>query len=166
MLKRVFLYLFLLLTLPLQASDSLSLEIVRRLDNLMADSLLRHSQLGLYVYDLTDDTTLYVHNELHLMRPASCQKVVTSVTALSLLGTNYHFSTKLYLDGTQEGCTFKGDVIVRAGFDPLLSSTDVAQMIEVLRKRVITSVQGNLLLEMTIKETLSRGEGWCWDDKD
>ena len=59
MLKRVFLYLVLLLTLPLQASDSLSLEIVRRLDNLMADSLLRHSQLGLYVYDLTDDTTLY-----------------------------------------------------------------------------------------------------------
>ena len=49
MLKHAFLYLFLLLTLPLHASDSLSLEIVRRLDNLMTDSLLRHSQLGLYV---------------------------------------------------------------------------------------------------------------------
>ena len=166
MLKHAFLYIFLLLTLPLHASDSLNLEIVRRLDNLMTDSLLRHSQLGLYVYDLTEDTTLYTHNELHLMRPASCQKVVTSVAALSMLGTNYHFSTKLYLDGTQDGSVFKGDVIVRAGFDPLLSSADVAQMVEVLRGRGITSVQGDLLLDMTIKDTLSRGEGWCWDDKD
>ena len=166
MLKRILFYVLPLLVLPLQASDSLSLEIVRRLDHLLGDSLLRHSQMAMCVYDISDDTLLFSHNELQLMRPASCQKVVTSVAALTLLGTDHHFSTKLYLDGTQEGTVFKGDVIVRAGFDPLLNSADLEAMISELSKRGITSIQGNLLLDMTMKDTLSRGAGWCWDDDD
>ena len=166
MLKRTLFYLFVIFVLPLQASDSLSIELVRRLDHLLTDSLLRHSQLGLCVYDLTDDTTLYAHNELQLMRPASCQKVLTSVAALSMLGPNYKFSTQLYLNGTQEGERFKGDLIVRAGFDPLLTRAHLEQMIAKLKARGIRSVEGNLLLDVSIKDTLSRGAGWCWDDDD
>ena len=71
MLKRLLVYTLLLVTLPLSASDDLSKTIVRRLDVLLKDSLLTHSQLGLYVYDITDDTLLLAHNELQLMRPAS-----------------------------------------------------------------------------------------------
>lgn len=166
MLKRFFIYLLLIFVLPVKASDSLSLEIVRRLNTLLTDSLLTHSQMAMCVYDISDDTLLFTHNELQLMRPASCQKVVTSVAALSLLGTNYHFTTQLYLDGTQEGTEFKGDIIVRAGFDPLLTTTDLESMVAALSKRGITSIQGNLLLDMTMKDTLSRGAGWCWDDDD
>lgn len=166
MLKRTLIYIYILLALPLKASDSLSIELVHRLDTLLTDSLLRHSQLGLYVYDLTDDTLLYAHNELQLMRPASCQKVITAVTALTVLGEEYKYRTGLYLSGTQEGATFKGDVIVRAGFDPLLKSAELHRLIEPLRQRGIETIDGNLLLDMTMKDTLSRGAGWCWDDDD
>ena len=166
MLKRPLLFLLLLITLPLSAADSLSLEIVRRLDVLLTDSLLRHSQLGLYVYDISDETLLYAHNELQLMRPASCQKVVTAVTALDLLGADYKFRTGLYLDGEQQGSVFNGDLILRAGFDPLLSTPEATQMISLLRQRGIEEIQGNFHLDLTIKDTLSRGAGWCWDDDD
>ena len=160
------LHLFCVASLPARAVDTLALEIVRRLDVLLEDSLLRHSQMGMYVYDISDDTLLYAHNELQLMRPASCQKVVTAVTALSLLGEDYKFRTGLYLDGFRQGGTFKGNIIVRAGFDPLLSSSEVTQLIDVLRQRGIKSIDGDLLLDLTMKDTLSRGSGWCWDDDD
>ena len=166
MRKLSLIYLLLLITLPIHALDSISVEIVRRLDMLMTDSLLRHSQMGMYVYDISDDTLLYAHNELQLMRPASCQKVVTAVTAISELGEDYKFRTGIYLEGTRQGSTFKGNIIVRAGFDPLLRSSEVSQMIDVLRKKGIKSISGNLLLDLTIKDTLSRGSGWCWDDDD
>ena len=162
MRKLSLIYLLLLITLPIHALDSISVEIVRRLDMLMTDSLLRHSQMGMYVYDISDDTLLYAHNELQLMRPASCQKVVTAVTAISELGEDYKFRTGIYLEGTRQGSTFKGNIIVRAGFDPLLRSSEVSQMIDVLRKKGIKSISGNLLLDLTIKDTLSRGSGWCW----
>ncbi len=167
MLKRSLIHILLLLTaLPVSAVDSLCVEISRRLDVLLTDSLLRHSQLGMYVYDISDDTLLYAYNELQLMRPASCQKVVTAVTALSELGADYTFRTGLYLKGKQQGGAFKGDIIIRAGFDPLLHSSEVAQMVEALRKRGVKTIDGNLLLDLTMKDTLSRGSGWCWDDDD
>jgi D-alanyl-D-alanine carboxypeptidase/D-alanyl-D-alanine-endopeptidase (penicillin-binding protein 4) len=167
MLKRSLIHILLLLTtLPVCAVDSLSVEISHRLDVLLADSLLRHSQMGMYVYDISDDTLLYAHTELQLMRPASCQKVVTAVTALSALGADYKFRTGIYLDGSRQGSTFKGNIIVRAGFDPLLTSAEVSQMIGVLRQKGIKTISGNLLLDLTIKDTLSRGSGWCWDDDD
>ncbi len=166
MVKRTLLYLFIILALPVKAVDSLNLEIVRRLDFLMKDSLLRHSQLGLYIYDLTDESLLYAHNEQQLMRPASCQKIVTAVTALTLLGENYHYRTGLYLAGEQCENTFKGDVIVRAGFDPLLKSAEAQQLVDALSQREIKTIEGNLILDLTMKDTLSRGAGWCWDDDD
>lgn len=64
----------------------------KRLDSLMTDPFLKVSQLGLYVYDLTDDAPLYAYNESQRMRPASCQKVVTAVSALALLGTDYCYT--------------------------------------------------------------------------
>lgn len=62
-----------------------------RLDALMTDSLLLTTQLGICVYDLTDDVLLYARNAEQRMRPASCEKVVTAVSALALLGTDYSF---------------------------------------------------------------------------
>ena len=73
MLKRTLFYLFVIFVLPLQASDSLSIELVRRLDHLLTDSLLRHSQLGLCVYDLTDDTIyVVIYSRTYTLSPLSC----------------------------------------------------------------------------------------------
>lgn len=63
------------------------------LDSLLCanDSLLSHSQLGLCIYDLTDKKYIYSYNANHRMRPASCQKILTAVTALSVHGSTYEY---------------------------------------------------------------------------
>lgn len=70
-----------------------------RLDALMNDTLLRTTQLGLCIYDLSDNRLLYDHNAHQRMRPASCEKVVTAVSALALLGPDYNYTPTVLSPG-------------------------------------------------------------------
>ena len=94
-----------------------------RLQRLLADELLQRTQVGIYVYDLTADSALFRYNEQQTMRPGSCQKLLTAVTALSQLGVDYNYSTSLLMDGTIAGRVLTGNLYVRAGFDPLFVAT-------------------------------------------
>ena len=60
-----------------------------RLDSLMQDPLLERTQLGLMVYDLTADSTIYTYGAKQTLRPASTMKLLTAVTALDQLGGDY-----------------------------------------------------------------------------
>ena len=51
--------------------------VIVRIDNLLNDPLLKRSQLGLMIYDLTTDSVLFRYNERQTMRPASVMKLVT-----------------------------------------------------------------------------------------
>ena len=82
----------------------------QRLDKLLTHPLLKTSQVGLMVYDLTADSAVYRFQERQTMRPASTMKVVTSVTALDKLGDSYQFKTKLMYTGKIEEHTLRGDL--------------------------------------------------------
>ncbi|MBR1505305.1 MAG: D-alanyl-D-alanine carboxypeptidase, partial [Prevotella sp.] len=60
-----------------------------KLDSLLRDRLFETTQVGLMVYDLTADSTLFAYNHHQLMRPASTMKLVTAITALDRLGSDY-----------------------------------------------------------------------------
>lgn len=137
-----------------------------RLDEACRQPLLETSQLGLYVYDLTDNIPLYRRNITQRMRPASNQKLVTAISALHYLGGEYNFRTDLRIRGTVAGGTLQGDVYVVGGMDPMLSSADLAAMAAALRKAGISSIGGNLYADLSMKDDLPYGWGWCWDDKD
>ena len=152
-------------TLPLPAADNLWLNDVRgRLDNLMYDRLLQTSQLGLLVYDLTAHEVVYSKNERQRMRPASVMKVVTSVTALDMLGTNYYYHTSICYRGHLEGDTLRGDLYFVGGFDPTITRDDLRMMADTLSRFGIHRVEGMIVADLTMKDTLSYGSGWCWDD--
>ncbi len=136
------------------------------LDSLVrTDTLLHTTQLGLCVYDLTADSLLYAYGAAQRLRPASTQKVITAVSALMLLGGSHTFSTRLYVDGKVSGGTLQGDVYVVGGFDPLLNEGDVTAMVRALKGAGIRRVEGRFLADLTMKDTLRWGEGWCWDDE-
>ena len=131
---------------------------------LLQDELFSTSQVGISVYDLTDDTLLFAHNARQRMRPASTEKILTAITALEELGTDYKFFTKLYIDGEIRGGALHGDVYVKGGFDPTFGRTDLQGLVEALASRNIKSVKGALCADVSMKDTLKWGMGWCWDD--
>ncbi len=182
MIKRLLFYALLLLSLPTAAqtevvyaddsntSDSLVLTVPlqqlveQRLDVLIDDSLFETSQLGLMVWDLTDDTLLYTRNTRQLMRPASTMKLLTAITALDDLGTDYKFKTSLYYNGTISRGTLKGDLLCVGGMDPMFDDADMKAFVQSLKNAGVKSFSGRIVCDVSMKVTDKWGEGWCWDD--
>ena len=135
-----------------------------RLDSLVTDPLLERTQLGLMVYDLSADSILYNYGGRQTLRPASTMKLLTSVTALDLLGSSYDYRTYLYYKGTIADGVLTGDVWLVGGMDPLFDDTDMRIMAETLHRVGIDSISGRIVRDVSFKEEALLGEGWCWDD--
>lgn len=139
--------------------------IKRELDTLCASSLFETTQLGLCVYDLTADSMLYAVNARQRMRPASTMKLLTAITALSVLGPSHTFQTRLYHTGEIAGGLLQGDIYVAGGFDPLFGKEDMQALAGEIKSMGIDSIAGGLYADISFKDTLYWGEGWCWDDE-
>ena len=135
-----------------------------RLDSLITDPLLERSQLGLMVYDLSADSVLYSYGGRQTLRPASTMKLLTSVTALDLLGSDYAYRTYLYYKGTIAGGVLTGDVWLVGGMDPLFDDQDMRIMAQTLQRIGVDSISGRIVRDVSFKEEALLGEGWCWDD--
>lgn len=158
--KILFLFLLLLVELPIQAQN-----LRRRLDELVADPMFETSQLGMMVWDLTDDALLYEYNARHAMRPASTMKLLTAITALDRLGANYRMGTSLYCQGNVDQHTLRGDLILVGEMDPLFDTLGLRMFVDSLQRMGIDTICGNIVTDCSFKDTLMWGEGWCWDDK-
>lgn len=155
------LFLILWATAAALAQDSLRI----RLDSLLRHPMFETSKVGMMVYDLTADSVLYQLDARQLMRPASTMKMLTAVTALDCLGTDYRYRTRLYYHGDIEHRTLSGDLYCVGGFDPMLTNDDLDAFAECLREQGIDTLRGRIIADNSMKEAVDYGEGWCWDDK-
>ena len=135
------------------------------LDSLCLSPIFETTQLGFYVYDLTDGQPLYAVNAAHRMRPASCQKIVTAVTALHFLKGNYQFRTDFRITGNVKAGVLEGDLIVVGGMDPLVTADELLNAAATIKqKQGINSITGNVVFDLSMREEKELGWGWCWDD--
>lgn len=155
-----------------------ALTLAERCQQLLQNDIFERTQVGIYVYDLTADTLVFAYGDRQCMRPASNEKLVTSITALHALGTDYHLTTRFYAtdlprpvattdslatDSAQQA-TFAGRIYVRAGYDPLLSRDDLVAFADSLKARGITTITSPIAFDLSMKDDKRMGWGWCWDD--
>lgn len=150
----------------LAVADSLPwpLNIQMRVTELLHDPMFETSQVGLMVYDLTADSMLIGHQQRQLLRPASTMKLLTAITAIDRLGGSYQFRTSLYYKGIISDHTLRGDLYCVGGMDPRFNSDDMRAFVESLRRMGVDTIRGRIVADRSMKDTLSFGEGWCWDD--
>jgi D-alanyl-D-alanine carboxypeptidase/D-alanyl-D-alanine-endopeptidase (penicillin-binding protein 4) len=138
-----------------------------RLDALVqseAGGLLATSQMAMSIYDLTDDSLLYAYQPRQTLRPASTEKLITAITALTYLGGSYTFDTRLCTTGQVTDHVLQGDVYLVGGFDPRFNNDDMESFIEALQRQKIDTLRGRIFADISMKDTLRWGNGWCWDD--
>lgn len=152
-----------LLLLPIRAVADSSV-LVATIDSLLTDSIWQTAEVGIYIYDITADSALYSFNAHQRMRPASTEKVVTAVAALDNLGPDYVFATRFATTGTVTEGVLQGDLWLKGGMDPLLSSSHLQSLCATLHSQGIDSIAGHLCFDVSMKDTLQYGWGWCWDD--
>jgi D-alanyl-D-alanine carboxypeptidase/D-alanyl-D-alanine-endopeptidase (penicillin-binding protein 4) len=81
-----------------------------------------HAAVSFKAIDLNTGKTLASHNEKAAITPASNMKIITSSTALDILGEDFYFETPLVYDGVIENSTLTGDLYIKGAGDPTLGS--------------------------------------------
>ncbi|MGX1116956.1 D-alanyl-D-alanine carboxypeptidase/D-alanyl-D-alanine-endopeptidase (penicillin-binding protein 4) [Streptomyces ambofaciens] len=128
-------------------------QLVENLDERLADKRLGTDVSGI-VLDADSDTALWDHNGSTALMPASNAKLATATTALTLLGANHEFTTKVvYGEGT---------LTLVGGGDRTLTSEDVAELAKTaadgLRAAGRTDVQ--VRVDDSLFADPSLAEGW------
>ena len=125
---------------------------------------LQTSEVGILIHDLTADSTLYRYQADKLYRPASVEKVVTSVTALTLLGKEHDYQTKLAYTGDIQGDTLKGDLYVVGDLDAEFMEEDMGILASAVEECGIRVIDGQLIGDVSLMDSVYWGPGWSWDD--
>ena len=125
---------------------------------------------GISVYDLTGDSLVFAYNQQKMMRPASTQKLLTAISALDVLGGDHQYRTTVYADGTitsnaNGASVLNGNIYVIGDFDPDLTNDHLKQIAGAIKNLGIKQINGWIYADLSMKDTLCLGNGWCWDDK-
>jgi D-alanyl-D-alanine carboxypeptidase/D-alanyl-D-alanine-endopeptidase (penicillin-binding protein 4) len=101
-----------------------------------------------------DRALSYSANDAEPMNPASTMKIVTTYSALHLLGPAFTFRTELLADGAITGDVLNGDLNLRGGGDPKLVIEDLWLLVNRLRAFGVREVRGDLVLDKSMFEPL------------
>lgn len=159
MKKLILLFLFICCFHTFQAQS-----LTQRLDSLLNNPLLKTSEVGITVFDLTEGKSLYRYQDEKLYRPASTEKVITSVTALAQLGNEYTMDTRLQYTGIIENDTLKGSLYLIGGFDPELMEIDLDSLVDAVAQSGIRYITDTLAADVSMMDSVYWGPGWSWDD--
>jgi serine-type D-Ala-D-Ala carboxypeptidase/endopeptidase (penicillin-binding protein 4) len=139
-------------------------DLATSINQIISDPFFKQTTIALDIFDLTDSVSLFRKNEKLILRPASNMKLLTSVTALINLGTDYFFHTDLVHTGVIEGSKLYGDIFVVGGFDPDFTVTDLDSFVNDVSSLGINEISGGIYADISKKDSLYWGKGWMWDD--
>ncbi|MEO7082959.1 MAG: D-alanyl-D-alanine carboxypeptidase/D-alanyl-D-alanine-endopeptidase [Gemmatimonadaceae bacterium] len=98
-----------------------SAALTAKINEINARPAFVHATFGVAAYDLDSKQQIFGFNAEQLFTPGSTTKLLTTGTALGLLGADYRFHTPVYRTGPIENGTVKGDIVLVGSGDPNLS---------------------------------------------
>ena len=96
----------------------------KRIRQVMERPEFAHALWGMEFYDLGARKTVSAVNRERLFVPGSTTKLVSTGTALQLLGADHRFRTRVYRTGPIRNGTLEGDLVLVAAGDPNLSGRE------------------------------------------
>ncbi|HEX7318997.1 MAG TPA: D-alanyl-D-alanine carboxypeptidase/D-alanyl-D-alanine-endopeptidase [bacterium] len=131
-------------------------------DSILEQPELSNAYYGIYIRRLDNDRVLYSYNSNKVLIPASNMKLVTTAAALSLLGRDFRFKTRLGYQGKLNGAELDGDLMLIGGGDPTLGLDCLDRFFLILKQYGIASVKGNVVVvdNYFVDERLP--VGWSW----
>ena len=133
----------------------------------------KQASVGVLVVDPSNGEELLSYNPDQLLVPGSTLKLITTATALRILGPEYRFITSLgYTGNVDEKGVLHGDIVVRGGADPALGSeyfqTHYFGFLNVwanaIKSSGIRKVEGNLVLDGSVYDNEKVPATWIWED--
>jgi D-alanyl-D-alanine carboxypeptidase/D-alanyl-D-alanine-endopeptidase (penicillin-binding protein 4) len=127
------------------------------LNKFLADSNMIHASVSICVVDIDKMEPVMEYNPEKSLTPASVMKLITSASALQILGPGYTFKTIVGYTGnlnTKNG-KLTGDLIIKGGGDPALGSdyfTDhymdfISSWVAEIKKKGIRKIKGRVITD-------------------
>ncbi|HEY4375440.1 MAG TPA: D-alanyl-D-alanine carboxypeptidase/D-alanyl-D-alanine-endopeptidase [Burkholderiales bacterium] len=108
--------------------------------------------MGIYVQEVGANRPVLSVNADKSMSPASVMKLVTTYSALELLGPAFTWKTGIYETGTRNGDVLQGDLVLKGSGDPKLTQEDLGSALRAVRARGIREIAGNIVLDHSVFE--------------
>ncbi len=105
------------------------------------------SGVGVVVQALDSKRPLFSVHADAAMSPASTMKLLTTWSALEILGPAYRWKTEVYLDGTLHNGVLQGNLVFKGYGDPRLTMEELWLWLRELRQRGLREIQGDIVLD-------------------
>lgn len=169
-----FLVLLLIIILPaVLKSQTVIQNLTAAIDKLEADEQFKHAIISMYVVESKTGKRVYEKNAQTGMAPASCQKIIISVTAFELLGKEYRYKTLIGNDNIIVNGKLKGNLFFTGSGDPTFGSwrwnetrpENILQKLSaLLYKKNIQNIEGSIYIDDLHFSYQPVPDGWIWQD--
>lgn len=132
-----------------------------------------HASYSLLIRNLNSRQDIIACNEEKALISASLMKLVTTATALELLGSDYKFTTDVFVNGKVQNGVLYGDLVIQGGGDPTLGSryfaeqspeTVLAKIRTFLMMEGISDIDGLIVIENKVFDPFRFPSKRLWED--
>jgi D-alanyl-D-alanine carboxypeptidase/D-alanyl-D-alanine-endopeptidase (penicillin-binding protein 4) len=103
---------------------------------------------------------LYAQNGSRPLAPASNEKLPITYAALTVLGPSYRFETDVDGDGSQDGSTWQGALILKGSGDPSLTHWSLQALANQVHAAGVRTVTGGVLADESWFDARRTAAGW------
>lgn len=163
-------------SVPVRATaDSLATQrLMRQVELLQTSEAVRYGTVALSVRQVQDGQELVGYNARLSLPSASTLKLITTATALSVLGPDFRYTTTLAYDGTIKDSVLTGNLYIQGAGDPSLGSwrfaghPDVTALFrrwsQAVQKAGIKRITGRVVGDGSLYADLATPGTWPYGD--
>jgi D-alanyl-D-alanine carboxypeptidase/D-alanyl-D-alanine-endopeptidase (penicillin-binding protein 4) len=167
--------IFLVISLLFTSHNAFSQKIGDFIEDLKHETELQNASVGLCILDAQTGSVIGEYNSKLSLTPASTMKIITTASALQLLGKDFRYETAIQYTGTFDKAsgTISGDLIIKGSGDPSLNSEYfrkpedslfiAAKWAAALKEKGVKKITGQLVLDVSCFEEDIPGT-WVWGD--
>lgn len=137
------------------------------------DDDLKNASISFYAFDLDSNKIVSGISSSRTLVPASTMKLVTTATALEMMGSGKRFSTMIKYSGEIDtNCVLNGNIYIVGGGDPCLGSSKykrhygdfLNKWALAIQKLGIDSINGRVIGDASIFNKQMIPATWIWGD--
>lgn len=164
---------FLLFSLSLISSYTLAINPEEALEILLASKSLDREQTAIYIWDIEGEMPIVDYRSQFPVTPASVMKCVSTAELASVMPATSKITTNVYTEGKIEKNILYGNIVVIGSGDPSLGDGHhkdqqnfPVAIAEALKKKGITEVTGQIVIDDTLFEGPATHPTWSTSDID
>jgi D-alanyl-D-alanine carboxypeptidase/D-alanyl-D-alanine-endopeptidase (penicillin-binding protein 4) len=149
-----------LVLLGLAAPAASAQPITVAIPKILASHGIKGSGTGVTIVDLANDAVTYRYHAWKRLTPASNEKLITTVAALTTLRPGFRYETTLSGTGTRNGTAYQGDLYLVGAGDPTLTTAGLATLAKRLYQSGVRHITGRVVGDESIFDKVRFGPQW------